>query len=173
MRRLCGKWSVCGKMCMLFVCLFLRRTQLSTWSAKSPDRTLLIHTYDHRLTRHLPCHDPLGGAGSRGGQPSGGIGRLSVTICHGNHHPSPNLEDPASVRHSLSRVGIYLPRNPCGSPRSSAIPFRGDAFLNRGTCSLWLDDRTGRALAEQAPMGLSLFARDPVFHFRLRPVVLG
>src|SRR3989442_754432 len=102
-----------------------------------------------------------------------GIGRVLVGICNGNQDPSPDVEDSVGFRDYLFCVGIHISRYSRWRARSSAVPSRGDAVLDCGIRSLWLDDRAGRALTERAPMDVGILTRSPDLRPRLRTVVLG
>src|SRR5882672_2368170 len=100
-------------------------------------------------------------------------GRLLAGSCNGTQHTSLNMENHFGFRDYLFCVGIYISRNSCWRPRSSTVSFGGNAFLDCRTRSLWLDDGTRRAFPDRAPMGVSIFPRDPDLRPRLWAVVLG
>src|SRR5437899_2299570 len=98
---------------------------------------------------------------------------IGAGIFYGSSSTARNVEDSVGFRDYLFRVGIHISRHSSRRSRSSAISSGGDAFLDCGARSLWLDDCSWRALAQRAPMGVRIFTRCPDLRLRLRAIVLG
>src|ERR1700726_852604 len=89
------------------------------------------------------------------------IGWIGEGIFDGSSNAARNVEDPGGFRDYLFCVGIHFSCDSRRRSRSSTISSGRAAFLDCGTRSLWLDDRSWRALTERAPMGVRIFTRGP------------
>src|SRR5207249_5806991 len=101
------------------------------------------------------------------------VAALWMSDRHGRHNRAPNVEDVPRLRDYLLGVGIDVSRHSHWRQRSAAVPSRGDPVPDRGTPSLRLDDRAGRALTDRAPVDVGFPARNPDLRSRLRRAVLG
>src|SRR5260370_24564458 len=86
-------------------------------------------------------------------------------IFDGSSSAAHNVENAVGFRDYLFCVGLHISRNSRGRTRSSAISSGGDTFLDCGARSLWLDDCSWRALAQQAPMGVRVLLAALIFVF--------